>query len=510
MKQAEIIRRCQQGDRQAMGLLYTTMHDELLAVSRHYVADPDAAEDVLHDAFLLIFSKIADLRQPKSASNWMHTVVKNVALLYVQRQRQQQKTTVSLDDLDGNAAALAVAPSAAGVTYEELMSYVDALPSGCRQVFRLSVLEGLNHRQIASLLNIEPHSSSSQLFRARHLLQQSLRVLLSLLAIALPFGGYWWLSHTQKPTAQHTDLTAPTQMTVPASPFPSPSQGGEVAATSAANPSKANPSLANASLATPSTAHPSTSTPSTATPELPADSTDLAPSPLLHLVPRTSPLRSLSGILNPRPSAPPRSHTPSTSLALAYSGGPTASPGSLPYGAHGMNGQIGSVAHHRLSLTLSLDAHYRLTRVLSLHAGLSYTLLSSTFDEGNTYLYSTSDQRLHYLGLTLGASTSLWQTDRWRLYTKADATCDLPLGGTLKTTYVRGTQTEGEERLHLSPSSCWSVGVAAGAEYRLTPTLGIFVEPGVHYYFDPGDGLESWRTQHPFTFTVPLGVRISF
>ena len=55
MEQVELIHRCQQGDRQAMGLLYTDMHDELLDICRHYVNDSATAEDLLHDSFLLIF-----------------------------------------------------------------------------------------------------------------------------------------------------------------------------------------------------------------------------------------------------------------------------------------------------------------------------------------------------------------------------------------------------------------------------------------------------------------------
>ena len=89
MLKKELIIRCQQGDRQAMGMLYTAMHDELLALCLHYAGDVDTAEDLLHDAFLLIFSRIAELQHPERARAWMRTVTKNVALLYLQ-QRQQQ------------------------------------------------------------------------------------------------------------------------------------------------------------------------------------------------------------------------------------------------------------------------------------------------------------------------------------------------------------------------------------------------------------------------------------
>ena len=191
VKQVELIRRCQQGDREAMGRLYTAMHDELLSVCRRYVADRSVAEDLLHDAFLLIFSKIGELRSPRKADCWMRKVVKNVALLYAKKQNQVE--TVSIDDIDdkvvGDASERCI--STEPITYDELMHIVDTLPDGYRRVFRLSVLEGLSHQEIAELLNIEPHSSSSQLYRAKSMLRNSLGVLLlSLLVVVVPLEIY--------------------------------------------------------------------------------------------------------------------------------------------------------------------------------------------------------------------------------------------------------------------------------------------------------------------------------
>ena len=86
---------------------------------------------------------------------------------------------------------------------------------------------------------------------------------------------------------------------------------------------------------------------------------------------------------------------------------------------------------------------------------------------------------------------------------------ELPLRSTLqKATYVNGLQVE-SEKLRLSPSVQWSVGFGAGLEYRLTPVIGIYAEPSLQYYFKTGDGLDTWRTAHPPTFSVPLGIRIT-
>ena len=197
----KLIRRCQQGDREALGQLYTAMRDELLAQCRMYAADDSTAEDLLHDAFLIIFKNISKLRSPEKARQWMHKVVKNVCLLYLQH--RQNQASASIEEVRATTEATIPEPD---VTYEDILSVIDQLPRGYRQVFRLSVLEGLTHQQIADLLNIGPHTSSSQLLRAKRQLRHILQFLWLLLLLVVPYGIYrYFLS----PQAVRTEAARP-------------------------------------------------------------------------------------------------------------------------------------------------------------------------------------------------------------------------------------------------------------------------------------------------------------
>ena len=162
----QIVVRCQQGDEQAFGLLYTKMHDRLRRICRNYATDDETASDLLHDSFLLIMSKIGTIGNPRKAEKWMTTVTRNYALTW--QQRQKKETTVSIDSLNEPLAAVAPVPMA--VTYDEILNLIDALPQSYRRVFRLSVLEGMSHQEIARLLGIKENSSASQLHRAKRLL----------------------------------------------------------------------------------------------------------------------------------------------------------------------------------------------------------------------------------------------------------------------------------------------------------------------------------------------------
>ena len=202
--------------------------------------------------------------------------------------------------------------------------------------------------------------------------------------------------------------------------------------------------------------------------------------------------------------------TEKVSLSLAYSGLPNGTARQLPFGAEGMNDDIDSVTHHRMPVTIALNARYAFSPKWWLEGGLRYTLLSSETRIGNTYLQMERHRRVRYLGLTLGVGRSLWQRSRWNLYTTAALSLELPLRSTQETSYWRGGSLMESESIRLKPHAQWSIGAGIGLQYSLTPAVGCFVEPSLQYYFRSSDGIDTWRTAHPLTPMLPLGIRITF
>ena len=58
---------------------------------------------------------------------------------------------------------------------EQLMAFIAELPDGCRTVFNLYVFEEKSHKEIARMLHIKEHSSTSQLHRAKYLLAKRIK-----------------------------------------------------------------------------------------------------------------------------------------------------------------------------------------------------------------------------------------------------------------------------------------------------------------------------------------------
>ena len=494
----QIVERCQRGDQQAFGLLYTMMHDRLRRVCRHYVADETTADDLLHDAFVLIFSKIDTVNDPAKAEAWMARVVHNLGRTWQHRQRQTP--VVSLDDLERPLSAAAATVPAA-VSYDEILRLVDALPQSYRRVFRLSVLDGMSHQEIAALLGIEPHTSSAQLSRAKLLLRRWLRpMVLLLVAALLPLAWQWWKT-TKTPPLEGRGINAAGEHAKPVIAAAETVSTGDTATAVVAATAAVSTAAVAATDAVNTTAVVAADTAAIAAVVAAAETVapDTAASTVSPSVPDVGCRVAV-----------PHASASAWTIALAYSGMGGSDDTRLPYADPAMNPAVyDSVANHRMPLTVGLTVSRRLGRHWQVGLGLQYTRLASSLASGNSYAQLQQEQRVQYLGLPLQAGWRRELLPRLSLHAAANVTLQLPLRSTLDSRYViNGSVVEaGHDRLH--PGLQWSAGVGLGLQYDVTPAVGFFVEPSLQHYFRNGSGVETWQTEHPFVVTVPLGIRIT-
>ena len=56
----------------------------------------------------------------------------------------------------------------------------------------------------------------------------------------------------------------------------------------------------------------------------------------------------------------------------------------------------------------------------------------------------------------------------------------------------------------------FSTTFGLGLQYHLTPTIGLFAEPSLQYYIPTKSDIETYRTEHPFSFSLPLGITFTW
>lgn len=170
ISEEELSLQCQRGDMQARRTLYERYGGGLMAICLRYIGDREMAEDVLHDGFLRIFQSIKQFSYQGEGSlkAWLSRVMVNEALGYLRKknvQLQQEVLMTEIPDVpDTDDSDLNDIPRSV------LMKFISELPDGYRTVFNLYVFEEKSHKEIASLLGITEHTSSSQFYRAKSLL----------------------------------------------------------------------------------------------------------------------------------------------------------------------------------------------------------------------------------------------------------------------------------------------------------------------------------------------------
>ena len=155
------------------------------------------------------------------------------------------------------------------------------------------------------------------------------------------------------------------------------------------------------------------------------------------------------------------------------------------------------VTHHDMPISIGLTASYSVTPRIALASGLVYTLATSSFQHGASMPKET--QTLHYVGIPLNLSYTVWSNSWLRTYIMAGAQADMNVKATLK--------ADGHKSNIDNDRAQFSVTGGAGVQLNVAQQLGIYVEPGVRYYFDNGSAVQTIFKEHPTNFSLQVGLR---
>jgi len=140
---------CAQGDRRALHALYEEEGARLLGVARRIARDDATAEDILHDAFVRIWTRAASFDPARgSARGWIYSVTWHLALNFIRDTRRE----VVLDE-----AAFSSMPFASDIDLQadsaKIHRCLEQLEPARKQCILHAYVDGCSHAEIAGLLN---------------------------------------------------------------------------------------------------------------------------------------------------------------------------------------------------------------------------------------------------------------------------------------------------------------------------------------------------------------------
>ena len=156
------------------------------------------------------------------------------------------------------------------------------------------------------------------------------------------------------------------------------------------------------------------------------------------------------------------------------------------------------VKHHK-PISVGMQVGFKVYPRLRLNTGLVYTYVNSEFTGSANDTHTVTKQTLHYLGIPLNLGFEVWGTKNFHAYVTA--------GGEGSFNIKNHTETDGVETDSKKDRMQWSVNGSVGIQYDFIPQLGIYVEPGVKYYFDNGSKIENTFKDKKTNFNFQLGLR---
>ena len=162
MNIAEQIQDARCGNAAAQRALFDHLADPMMAICCRYLKSREDAEEVLLDGFYKFFSHLKEFRYQGEAAlyAWLKRIMINECLMFLRRGHAfsvvSEKT---VEDIPLDVEPLADLSAA------EIFDVIVQLPVGYRTVFNLYVIEGMEHKEIASLLGYADAASFIHMFK---------------------------------------------------------------------------------------------------------------------------------------------------------------------------------------------------------------------------------------------------------------------------------------------------------------------------------------------------------
>lgn len=177
----ELIDACLCGDSASFGELVRKYQDRLFHTMRHVVSSREEAEDVVQEAFVQAFVKLASFKRNSAFYTWLYRIAFNTAISRGRRKRPEASVDAArervgeepMDDTE-DAAERVLRQERAGQVQQALTELSDEH----RAILVLREMEGLCYEEIAEVLDLPVGTVRSRLHRARSQMREELTTIL--------------------------------------------------------------------------------------------------------------------------------------------------------------------------------------------------------------------------------------------------------------------------------------------------------------------------------------------
>ena len=170
-----VIAACQQGDRDALRLLFEAYKDRVYSIAIYSLdGDETTAADVTQQVFLKLMTRIEQFRGDSEFTTWLYRLVVNTCL----DERRKQRRFVPLAEFNLVSKTKRETSQVARYARKEIAAEVQAAITELKPKMRLPILlkyiEGLSYEEMAAVLGCSKGTVASRLNRGHKALARRL------------------------------------------------------------------------------------------------------------------------------------------------------------------------------------------------------------------------------------------------------------------------------------------------------------------------------------------------
>lgn len=142
--------------------LFRYHYRPLCIFALHYLKDIDASEDVVQEAFALLWEKLSAGEKVVNQKGYLYSIVKNRSLDILRK----GGLTGEAISLDGSVDDIEEPTVEDAEVEARLWTAIDTLPEKCREIFLMSKRDGLKQEEIAQELGVSLQTVKNQVSKA--------------------------------------------------------------------------------------------------------------------------------------------------------------------------------------------------------------------------------------------------------------------------------------------------------------------------------------------------------
>jgi len=170
MDQAELLKRCQDGDELAWEVLVRHHQGRICSIAYNYVGDQDEALDVAQDIFVRIYNRLDTCEDPDRFEHWLVRIARNACIDHLRRRKARPprrdipaEDMVNLRDGGPTPEDNLISSSRQRLVHRALQD----LSEINREIILLKDIQGLPLEEIAGMLDLPLGTVKSRSSRAR-------------------------------------------------------------------------------------------------------------------------------------------------------------------------------------------------------------------------------------------------------------------------------------------------------------------------------------------------------